>query len=194
VPAIGNEISSSALKQESTSQASVMTETVKEGKKIEDAIGPTVEVKGFPFSAQGQAPTSPAPVMEKVWNDQESGVEGRTFSSAKVQSSTSQAYVKTQSAVEEREVVGIKMPAVTVHGLPTEDQLSPISPASAKLEDKAGGIQRPVAKGQEKPARPSGTEKTQPLPMAIAEPDVTRGTARAEESPGNGEARARALS
>ena len=168
VPAIGNEISSSALKQESTSQASVMTEAVKEGKKIEDAMAPTVEVKGFPFSAQGQAPTSPAPVMEKVWNDQEPGVEGRTFSSAKVQSSTSQASVKTQPAVEEREIVGIKMPAVTVHGLPTEDQLSTISPASAKLEDKAGGIQRPVAKGQEKPARPSGTEKTQPLPMAIA--------------------------
>ena len=175
VPAVGNEIPSSAFQQESTSQASVMTEAVKGGKEIEDVKALTVKDKGFPFSAQGRAPASPTPVMEKVSNDQEPYVEGREFSAAKVEGSVSQASVKTQSAIEEREIVGIKVPAVTVRGLHTEDQLFLVSPASVKLEGKVGGIQRPVAKGQEKPARPSGTEKAQPLPTAIAGAhDMTR--------------------
>ena len=172
VPAVGDEIPSSAFQQESTSQASVMTEAVKGGKEIEDVKALTVKDKGFLFSAQGRAPASPTPVMEKVSNDQEPYVEGREFSAAKVEGSVSQASVKTQSAIEVREIVGIKVPAVTVRGLHTEDQLFPVS---VKLEDKAGGIQRPVVKGQEKPARPSGTEKAQPLPTAIAGAhDMTR--------------------
>ena len=217
MPKVGDETSSSAFKQESTSQAFVMTDAVNGGQEMKDAKAPSVEDNGFPHSAQGQAltspksanssmaamemgsirapvekhedlvtfppaegraPTSPSSVMEKVCNDQAPDVEGRKFSSAEVHGSASSAFVKTHSAMKERKMAGIKAPAVTDHGLPIEDQPSSISPASVKPADNSGGVKRPVAKGQEKPAKPSATEKAQPLATAVTGPrDVTRNRA-----------------
>ena len=130
----------------------------------------------FP-SEEGQAPTSPASVRE-VRNVEIPNVKGRKFSLAEVQGSAFPSSVVTQSTMKEGEIADMKAPAVTDYGIPTEDQPPSISPASMKPADKVGGIQRPVAEGQEKPARPSGTEEAQPLATAVdGARDVTRNRA-----------------
>ena len=138
----------------------------------------SAEVDEFP-SKEGRAPTSPASVLEKKWNDQAPDDAGCKLSLAEVQGSASPASVKTQSAMKERrEKASIKALAVTGHGLPTEGQPSSISPASVKTENKVGGIPRPVVKGQEKPARPSLVEKATPLATVTTGPcDVKRNRA-----------------
>ena len=75
----------------------------------------------FP-SDEGKPPTSPASVREKVRNVEVPNVKGRKFSLAEVQGSASPASVVTQSTMKEEEIAGIKAPAVTDHGIPTEDQ------------------------------------------------------------------------